>query len=361
MKKVIALFVILAVLLSSVSCKKTKDDEVGYADVDYGTKPQQDSEQSKTPTIQKEQNQTSEQQAHDTETDLVSKEAASQKQEQHLNFNEEMRKNLWVGNYFSQDVYVSEYLPLKSGYVTKEYNNYGNFYYTAENDFATREPITEKMIEAAKKYPYKEVYDSYISDEFRIGAPTDYKPECYMSRSVEFPAHNPKDYDSMLDCLEAYLDDDTFIVRGHFEQGYGIAYAEYTVDSEKSRFNYKINPYTIYNFVIDKVYDENCRYKAGDIVEVGLGGTILQNYDGFYCGMYKGYWTTSPQSYTNFNEKTLKERTYVLSLKPPSKENRPDVFTVDHICQNVYDTEAVYDFDEYHIKITAKEILEKYN
>lgn len=374
MKKTISILLVFVLLLSFSSCNKRVDDDTATLN----------KEESKAPIEQEVSEKVPEKSDKLSEDNLVSvpfpqeenkptlpetdnKEQAADvplRYPELQQLNKELRNNLWANDKFPTDVYVAEYLPLKLGYVTKEYNDYGNFFYRTKKEFVTKEPITEQMIEASKEYPYDEMGTFYLSSLLKINPPDDFVPKCNMPRNDReaFYLCQPEKYNSNIEYFESWLADDTFVVKGHFEAGYGTAYVEYALDSyEKTSFNYIIDPYTVHNFVIEKVYTENCGYKEGDIVEVGLGGTIMQNYDGFYCSINTGVGFTSYNGYTNFKDKSLEQRTFVLSLQPASVGNRPDVLTIDYLCQNVYDTETVYDFDAFALTITAKEILEKYN
>ena len=377
MKKAVALLMIFAVLLSAVSCKKKIEDEVGYVDFEQKDQQQSQSAPEQTPeepetealTTQKEQTEDKKQESEPIpEIPTLSDSNNGDGGETEL------------PTFAPVGVYTAEYLPEKLGYVKKQTNNGTTFYYNAVKDFETREPITEQMIDAAKKYGqspyfdytkwqrYKNLIDSFpylpintLNENSTRG--------CYVIR--EHPNAdwfgNPEKYSTDLEYLESWFDDDTFVVKGHFEDSYGDSYARYSVnDNGRYYFNYEIEPYTVYNFVIDKVYDENSKYKAGDVIEVGLEGTIMQGYDGFYCSVSSpNVRSTSTLEYVSFKGKTLEQRTFIISLKPPSVNNRPDgIFTVDYLCHNAYDTETVYTFSNKAFgpeKVTAKEILEKYN
>ena len=207
-------------------------------------------------------------------------------------------------------------------------------------------PITEQMVEAAAEYPYGRY--EYFDAGF-----------CKLRNVILSKAstYDEKEYKNILEYTENFLSDETFVIRGHFEPSYGTAYAYYNVDEKVTdAFNYNIDQFTLHNFVIEKVYTDNCEYKVGDIIEIGIEGTVMQQYDGFYSAA--SYTGGSLYRYVNFKNATLEERTFVLSVKPKNKAGKySDIMRLDLIRQNVYENIPDDKSDENNLK---REILAKY-
>ena len=389
MKKIISLLLIIAMLFSISACKRSDtDDDVAVAvgesdkaeskteeqentedDVPASPQNQDDTQaeenktESEKPVQQENKTETQEslQEENKTETqepsqeeDKTEAETPAHQQATTLKYPElqELNKQLQrefalEGKNYPTDVYLSEYLPLKEGLVTKKSKGDGTYYYQAQKDFVTKEPITEQMIEAAKEYPYGE-NEVFNPDNSRL---VNHIP----SSEEGFLMYNRDDYDSPLAYVEEFIKND-YVIKGHFEQSYGTAYAYYDVDgmSVSNRCNYKTNEYTLHNFVIEKVYTDNCEYKAGDVIEIAFPGTVLQAINGFY----RATATRGQYTYKNFNNATLEERTFILSVMPKNEQSiYRDIVRVSNIRQNVY--EQVPDRDD-EDDVLSREILEKY-
>ena len=382
MKKIMYLLMILTLLVTFSACKRspgtTGQEEVAVAgsknenlseeqqDTQTPTEsPKQEQAETKdTPkqeqvetkdTQKEEQAETKDTQKEEQSSDVKVEQPAEQeglqlKYPQSQELNKQLQKEFGLeGKNYPTDVYLAEYLPLKLGFVTKEIDQ-GTPFYKATKDFVAKEPITKEMVEAASQYPYGQ-YDIF-DDNYHILR--NYIPSEYDG----FQMYNRDDFDSMLSYMEKLVEGD-YIIKGHFEQSYGTAYAYYNAQESRiplTHSNYTTDEYTIHNFVIDKVYTDNCELKAGQTIEVATYGTVLQAPDGFY----KAASSTGGSSYryVNFKNASLEERTFVLSVTPKAKEGKySDIMRISNIRQNVYENISDDQSDENNLK---REILAKY-
>jgi len=374
MKKIISLLLILVMLISFCACEHTSDEEIAIAGgesdkISEITPEQEQTQEVQTPTENTEQKQEAQTPTDNTETKQEPNEniqkqeqtkteaqkpveeqpAAALKYPELQELNQQLQKEFGLeGKGYPTDVYLQEYLPLKLGYVTKETNENNVCYYRATKDFITKEPITEQMIEAAREYPYDE-YEIYRHNCHKLG---NYIPGEYDGYQI----YNRKDFDSMLSYIEKLTEND-FIVKGHFEPSYGTAYSYYEAKNSSSGSNIYPNEYTLHNFVIEKIYTDNCEYKVGDTIEVATRGTVSQSVNGFYnaASATGGL----DYRYVNFKNASLEERTFILSVRPKAKEGKySDIHRLSNIRQNVYEDIPDIDNDRHNL---SREILAKYN
>ena len=325
MKKIAALLLIMAMLITVSACKRvdTEDDAVVIAG----------GEGDKAESVPEEQEKETESEAF----------APAQKQEQ-----DSTQETLEQDENKEEKPLQEEpdYLPLKEGYVTKQTTADGTVY-RAQSDFIIKEPITEQMVKAAVKYQYGE-NESLDPDNRYLTNRIPYD-------NAGFPIHSREDFDSILAYVEELTKND-YVVKGHFEQSYGTSYTYNEVDRvpEGSRCNYKTTGYTIFNFVIETVYSENCEYKAGDVIEIALPGTVYQGAD----GIYRATAARGEYAYHHFKNATLEERTFILSVTPKNEQSMyRDIIRVSNIQQNVY--EQIPEIDNDYCNL-SREILAKY-
>ena len=367
MKKIISLLLILVMLISFSACKRApanaSDQEIavagGESDKVSESKPEEQEQEVQTPTENTEQK--------DTQTPT---ESTAQKQEKNdaeaqkpveqtptvtLKYpelqalNQQLQKEFGLENKgYPTDVYLQEYLPLKLGHVKKETYENKTSYYKATKNFVTKEPITEQMLEAASKYPYGEREEFHFNNS-SLG-------NIIPSDQSGFLIYNRDDYDSVLSYVEEFIKDDC-IVKGYFKQSYGTACVYYNVENRLSstRCNYKTDEFTIYDFVIEKIYTDNCEYKVGDVIEIAFPGTVMQDVTGFY----RATATRGDFSYNNFKNASLEDRTFIISFKPKNEDSKfGNILRLSNIRQNVYQNIPDIDNDDYKL---SREILAKYN
>ena len=371
MKKIICLLLAILMFISFSACKRapdtTGDEEVAVAggesekitEEDQKKETQSPAENSEQTDNQQPEKETQKQQVTETNKEQITNTETKKPIEQEVptlkypefqELNKQLQKEFNLeGKGYPTDVYLQEYLPLKLGHVTKKTKEDGTCFYNAQKDFITKEPITEQMIEAASKYPYGE-YEIFDADYHKL---RNYLPGEYDG----FQMYSRDDFDSMLSYMEKLTEGD-FIVKGHFEQSYGTSWIYHNTGYQGFTYNnYTEDAYTIHNFVIEKIYTDNCEYKVGDTIEVATYGTVSQSVDGFY----KAASSTggSDYRYINFKNASLEERTFVLSVTPKAKEGKySDIFRIGYIQQNVYENIEYGDEDK---NTLAKEILAKYN
>lgn len=233
----------------------------------------------------------------------------------------------------SSDTYKEEFLPITLGYVERIAKDDGSMFYKAESEFSTRQDLTERIISASLQYPTE------LSSEIDTA-------------NVKLEMHYNDEEN--LQQLEESLNNNSVIVKGHFEQKYPTSICNYSLlpgGRELTSCNFKRRDFTGYKFVIDKIYTKNSTHKKGDTIEVTTDGAIVQDFDGYFYPAY-----SSPGYFANFKDASLEQRTYVLSFF--YSENL-GVYRIDGLCQNAY--EKVTDSSGDAKTQIAYDILQKYN
>lgn len=211
------------------------------------------------------------------------------------------------------------------------------FCYIAKNDFVTKSEITGDTLTAMSKLPKR--LQTYTNDMCN-------NPKLYA---------NYGDAESLNE-IESDFEPGTVVVKGHFEKAGGSSYCFYEVSDDGSFYHYNTHDplfqgnwigtkydcvfkfcnykqtkaYTLYNFVIDKVYTEGSQYKEGDTIELAKEGTVNQDFFGI------NYMDTEPpNNYAHFEYATPEERNYIVSFYYDQSINANHI---SGICQNVNTT-----------------------
>ena len=132
------------------------------------------------------------------------------------------------------------------------------------------------------------------------------------------------------------------------------------VEYEKREMNENVNadyfvenPYTRYNFKVEKIYTPCEEFDVGDIIPVMKYGTIVQQRDGTYLAT-----ESIIMKYRDFSVCSPEERTFILALDNYDYDKRGG-YSGGHIFLNAY--ENVQDGTGDKDQQIAYDILQKYN
>lgn len=188
------------------------------------------------------------------------------------------------------------FLPLSLGYVEEVEVNGRKKYIAKTDDFRIEFPITDEIRTKAWR-------DTNMD---AVVAPFIYKS----------PTHFGV-WNSCLEDIEAIYPQDRYVViRGSFLAEHGTSITDYkkidNIPEDSCKGYYADKAFTRYNFKVDKVYTSCDKFDVGDTISIVKYGTIRQEPDGKYLA--------SPE-YTDFGNKSLEERTFVMILRYDNYED----------------------------------------
>ena len=344
MKRKISLFITIVMLFSLCSCKRMPEGNLSGIPGTEADTVENDSEKKAEDNNDSEKESTAN--VDDTEEADIKQEksdSSSDKQNKDTEKTDDIVSEPEDGGEIENDSQSNEaedsetvpYLPVELGYV-KIVDNNGTKQYVAQKDnFIVEFPVTEEIAAKALKETNKE----YRQTNF------------FCNSDLDFGI-----FKNLEELEEVMAQQNCIIVKGEFLPEHGTSVVEY----EKREMNENVNadyfvenPYTRYNFKVEKIYTPCEEFDVGDIIPVMKYGTIVQQRGGTYLAT-----ESIIMKYRDFSVCSPEERTFVLALNKSNFDKRGG-YSNGVLFLNAY--ENVQDGTGDKDQQIAYDILQKYN
>lgn len=341
MKRKIALLIISVMMISLSSCKRKPQGDVSGAP---GAAPET-SENAKVKETEnnadtEKENTVKGDDAEETEIkqETPDNDSDEQKTEPEKNDDTESEPAADVNTTEPNEVTESQaepYLPVELGYVKVVDNNGKKQYVAQKSNFIVEFPVTKEIAAEALREANKE----YRETNYLCNSSLNYG----ICKDLE-------------DLERSMAQQNCIIVKGVFLPEHGTSVIEY----EKREMNENVNrdyfvkePYTRYNFKVEKIYTPCDKFDVGDVIPVMKYAAIEQKPDGTYYAL-----GGLSMKYRDFSKRSLEERTFILSLDDYNYDKRGG-YSNGSLFLNAY--EDVQDKTGDKDKQIAYDILQKYN